>query len=122
MLQTGEKYTKNFFMKRGASYFSLEKNILDYGRHLGGDYLIRLHAEKEEDVRQRSEKRKQYEVLSLIEQAKEEWKFSLTLLAEMTDPDLIDYVTYRVKSNEARYRYLLKLARQEKISDPIWQE
>lgn len=56
------------------------------------------------------------EILKMLERAKGEWQYSLRLLAETTDNELIDYVIYLVKANETRYRYFLKLAKQENLA------
>lgn len=60
------------------------------------------------------------EFLDLLKQAKVEWQRSIHLLSEITDSDLMDYVIYSIKANEARYRYLLKIARSENIHGSVW--
>ncbi len=60
------------------------------------------------------------EFLNLIKQAKRDWQLSQKLLSEVTDCDLMDYVIYSIKANEARYRYLLKNARVQNLQGDAW--
>ncbi len=62
----------------------------------------------------------QTEFLNLIKQAKKDWQLSQKLLSEVTDCDLMDYVIYSIKANEARYRYLLKNARLQNLQGDAW--
>lgn len=96
-----------------GSYFNNVWNRMEYEWCHGGgflqwrgDLLIKKQAGEGRETEYSA-------ILRLVENAKLDWQFSAKLLNEATDPDLIDYAVYLIKSNEARYRYLLKLARQE---------
>lgn len=104
------------------SYFSMPIHILKYKDSYGGDFLLKrcvgyCHEDEEEKVNQVKS-----EFLQLLEQAKTDWQYSMKLLKETTDVDLIDYVIYLIKANEAKYRYLTKVARRENIHCELWQK
>lgn len=104
------------------SYLPLQRNILEYRHWYGGDNLIHLCTDKYKQAEEKKSRAARGEFLNLLEKAKLDWQFSIKLMAEITDTDLIDYVVYLVKANEARYRYLLKIARREKVTCEMWQE
>lgn len=122
LIMIKEKTRLKFMLYKLFSYLSLNKNIVECERQDGGGCLTDSYGEKINSNDSPSEAKKNYEFLKMIEKAKADWQFSAKLLSEMTDPDLIDYVIYLVKSNEAKYRYLLKLAREEKVKCELWQE
>lgn len=106
----------NFF-----SYLTEPSHILKYKKGLGGDALICLSAEHKKKTEEEKAAKQREEFLRLLERARAEWKFSQRLLSDATDADLIDYVVYLVKANEARYRYLIKLAKKENLACELWQ-
>lgn len=55
------------------------------------------------------------EVLSLIQEAKEEIAVTYSIFNLMVEPELIDYAIHRMGAAENRYRYLLKWAREKGI-------
>lgn len=103
------------------SYLPLHGNILNYRHWYGSGYLMNLYETRNRRLEMKKMENKRNEFLQSIEKAKIEWQFSLQLLTEITDTDLIDYASYLVKANEAHYRYLLKVARREKMSCDLWQ-
>lgn len=104
------------------SYLPFQRNILEYRHWYGGDELIHLCRDKYTQTEEKKSRAARGEFLNLLEKAKLDWQFSIKLMAEITDTDLIDYVVYLVKANEARYRYLLKIARKEKITCEMWRQ
>lgn len=122
MIEGNKSRAKKFFFQRLVSYLPKKKNILKYGHCLGGGTLLGFYNNKIETAKQRAEEQQQSEFIQLIEDAKNEWRFSMAMLSEATDPDIIDYISYLVKSNEAKYRYLMKIARREKISSALVNE
>lgn len=54
------------------------------------------------------------EVISALEQAKQEWLAARNFFSEVTDPDLIDAAIYQLEAAERRYMYLWKLVCQER--------
>lgn len=109
-------------LMRLLSYLSIERNILNNEGQSGGGYLRKIGEACFEAVACQTKGGQDDVFLKSIEKAKSDWQFSNQLLSETTDPDLIDYVIYLVKSNEAKYRYLLKVAREERITCALWQE
>lgn len=104
------------------SYMKPDRNIIECGLQNGGGYLCKLAEICLKKTKGKSPDASRYEFLKSIEKAKADWLFSNQLLAETTDPDLIDYVVYLVKSNEAKYRYLIKMARSQRITGELWRE
>lgn len=102
------------------SYLPEPSHILNYKKRLGGDALICLAVERKKKAEEEAAAKQREDFLHMLEKAHAEWKFSVQLLSDVTDADLIDYVVYLVKANEARYRYLLKVARQENIASALW--
>lgn len=103
------------------SYLTEPSHILKYKNRLGGDALICLAAERKKKLEEEKAAKQREDFLRMLETARAEWKFSVQLLSDVTDADLIDYVVYLVKANEARYRYLLKMAKAENIACELWQ-
>lgn len=48
-----------------------------------------------------------------VEDAKREWKNSLSYFNDVTDAELIDYAIYTMGAAEHRYAYLLRKAKKE---------
>ncbi|WP_110955256.1 YaaL family protein [Anaerosinus massiliensis] len=107
---------------KSFSYLHSSSNILWYKHVYGGDYLINLYTQRHERLEHEKAQELRREFLHLLEKAKLDWQYSMKMLAEITDVDLMDYVIYLIKANEAKYRYLLKIARQEKIQCDVWQK
>lgn len=57
------------------------------------------------------------DLIELVEQARQEWLKAQYIYNTVLDDDLIDYASYLIQSTEKRYMYLLKLARQEGITE-----
>ncbi len=53
------------------------------------------------------------ELLSLVEEAREEWAAARTYFDSVSEPDLIDHAVYVSQAAEKRYMYLLKQARSQ---------
>lgn len=107
---------------KSFSYLHSSSNIMLYKHLYGGDFLVKLYAQRYERMQDENARQLRTEFLHLLEKAKLDWQYSMKMLAEITDVDLIDYVIYMIKANEAKYRYLMKIAREEKIQCELWQK
>ena len=58
----------------------------------------------------------QRELITEIEQTKRRLQTILLTLEYLIEPDLIDCYTYELKATEMRYRYLLRIAKNMKIT------
>ena len=63
---------------------------------------------------QRSKEEKEKELIEAIRNVKKELKNMYNNL-QYADSDLIDYYTYQIKAEEAKYNYLIKQAKKKKI-------
>ena len=66
-----------------------------------------------------SEEEREEELVIQIDKARKEWDVAQIQLAQMSDPELIDYAVYRLKAAEKRYMYLLKKAEQKGVSRSV---
>lgn len=119
--QVKNAYKEKLRKTKLFSYLPAPSNILKYRPWHGGEPLMNLFDVRDKRMQIKKEEAARRDFLSLIDKAKTDWQLSLKILSEVTDADLMDYVIYLVKANEARYRYLLKVARKEKISCTAWQ-
>lgn len=55
------------------------------------------------------------EMLSLIDEARNEWVAARNYFDNVSDPDLIDHAVYVTQAAEKRYMYLLKQARDQGV-------
>lgn len=69
---------------------------------------------KEFKILDKTEEEKDIELLENIKMVKKELKNMYNNL-QFADSDLIDYYTYQIKAEEAKYSYLLKQAKKKKI-------
>jgi hypothetical protein len=58
-------------------------------------------------------------LLDNIKEAHREWQIALNNFDHCSDNDMIDYAVYNVNAAEKRYIFLMKKARQEKLSVDI---
>lgn len=70
---------------------------------------------KEKKIRDKTEKEREDELLMSIFNAKEELN-QLSKNFEYADKDMIDYYTYELKASQSKLDYLLKFAKDRKIS------
>jgi hypothetical protein len=57
------------------------------------------------------------DMVSLIEQAKREWKYAANYFDNVSDPELVDHAILLREAAERRYMYLLKQAKLTKTRD-----
>lgn len=69
---------------------------------------------KEEQIREKTEREKEIELIKSIIQAREDLKIANKNF-EYAGGDLIDYYTYQIKANQAKLNYLIKLAKTKGI-------
>ena len=65
---------------------------------------------KEEQIREKTEREKEIELIKSIIQAREDLKIANKNF-EYAGGDLIDYYTYQIKANQAKLDYLIKIAK-----------
>jgi len=58
-----------------------------------------------------------FNLVQLVEKARQEWEQAKNLFNEAADPHLIDHAIYAVEAAERKYIYLLRQAQKEKIID-----
>lgn len=56
------------------------------------------------------------QLLHLLEEAQKDWKLSQAYFDDVVDNELIDHAIYTMEAAEQRYSYLLKKAKEEKIT------
>lgn len=69
---------------------------------------------KEFKIEDKTEEEKEKELIEAIRKVKIELKNMYNNL-QYADSDLIDYYTYQIKAEEAKYNYLIKQAKKKKI-------
>ena len=69
---------------------------------------------KEFKIEDKTEEEKEKELIEAIRNVKKELKNMYNNL-QYADSDLIDYYTYQIKAEEAKYNYLIKQAKKKKI-------
>ncbi|MCG0277371.1 MAG: YaaL family protein [Thermanaeromonas sp.] len=52
-------------------------------------------------------------LVAALKEAQEEWEAAQSLFAEVSDPDLVDQVIYRLQAAERKYMYLWKKLQQK---------
>lgn len=55
------------------------------------------------------------ELIEDIKTARKEWVVSTMEFENASDKEIIDYYTYKIKANEVRYQYYLKLAKEKGV-------
>ena len=65
---------------------------------------------REEQIREKTEREKEIELIKSIIQAREDLKVANRNF-EYAGGDLIDYYTYQIKANQAKLDYLIKIAK-----------
>jgi len=60
---------------------------------------------------------REFNLVQLVEKARQEWEQAKTLFNEAADPELIDHAIYAVDAAERKYIYLLKQAQKDKVID-----
>lgn len=65
---------------------------------------------REEQIREKTEREKEIELIKSIIQAREDLKIANRNF-EYAGGDLIDYYTYQIKANQAKLDYLIKIAK-----------
>ena len=65
---------------------------------------------REEQIREKTEREKEIELIKSIIQAREDLKIANKNF-EYAGGDLIDYYTYQIKANQAKLDYLIKIAK-----------
>ena len=65
---------------------------------------------KEEQIREKTEREKEIELIKSIIQAREDLKIANKNF-EYAGGDLIDYYTYQIKANQTKLDYLIKIAK-----------
>lgn len=70
--------------------------------------------EKEEVILEKTEVKREIELINSIIKTKEELKIA-NLNFEFAEEDLIDYYVYQIKANQAKLDYLIKLAKTKGI-------
>ena len=75
-----------------------------------------MHSEfvKEFEITEKNEDEKNYELLQNIREVKNNLQ-NMHNNMQFADSDLIDYYTYQIKAEEAKYNYLIKQAKKKKI-------
>lgn len=75
-----------------------------------------MHSEfvKEFEITEKNEDEKNYELLQNIRDVKNNLQ-NMHNNMQFADSDLIDYYTYQIKAEEAKYNYLIKQAKKKKI-------
>lgn len=73
------------------------------------EYLI------EKMVKGKTDEEKEFELMQTIIETKEMLKIARSNF-EYAEDDLIDYYTYQIKAEEAKYNYLIKQAKKKKLN------
>ena len=69
---------------------------------------------KEFKIEDKTEEEKELEIVEAIKKVKKDLKNMYNNL-QFADSDLIDYYTYQIKAEEAKYNYLIKQAKKKKL-------
>ena len=69
----------------------------------------------EKMIKGKSDKEKEIELMRTIIETKEILKVARSNF-EYAEDDLIDYYTYQIKAEEAKYNYLIKQAKKKKLN------
>ncbi len=60
-------------------------------------------------------------LVDVVEQARREWLSAQHYYNSVSDTDLVDHAVYLMQAAEKKYTYLLKQARREGVTNPIYQ-
>lgn len=58
-------------------------------------------------------------LLHLLEEAHKDWNLSKAYFNDVTENELIDHAIYTMEAAEQRYSYLIKKAKEERISSEL---
>lgn len=97
--------TKEIICQKAAFYWQSAKKAL---KEIYKAHCAKISAQKERERQQKFRHN--------LEAARAEWEDALKMQNEYTDPLLIDFGAYAIKSAELKFRHLSNLARRENLS------
>lgn len=62
---------------------------------------------------------KDEKLYEMLEEAHEEWENAEKYFQNITEPDLIDYATFKIETAKRKYAYILKQMREQEIKSHI---
>ncbi len=61
----------------------------------------------------------QPDMLEAVEEARRDWLVARAHFENVSDPELVDHAIYLMEAAQRRYMYVLKRARDEKVTHPL---
>lgn len=59
------------------------------------------------------------DIIDDVEEAKRDWLLACAHFDNVTDPELVDHAIYLMEAAQKRYIYMLRRAREEKVTHPF---